>query len=221
MLNTFRAFWLRPSLLIAMGVGAGVTLFLPAANMWTRLLSGWCIGVIVYVGLVVYRVSRQSQDDLRRQASILDDSSPVISLFAAVATLACFGAVGVLVLGPQAHSAERWIDIILAAITIVCAWIFIQFVFTIHYAHIYYGDVGDGQSRGGLDFGGDEKPDFWDFLYFTITIGATAQTSDTNVTSRRMRRIVAAQSTYAYFFNTAVLALAINMAAGLAHMKAY
>lgn len=216
MLNTFQAFWLRPRLLIAIGVGAAVAILLPLSNFWTRMLSAWCLGVIVYVSLLVWLTTRQSIDDLRRHASELDDSAAVISVFAAVATLACCGAVGALVFGPR-QSREGWVDIALAAFTLVCAWAFMQAIFTIHYAHVYYGTEGDGKSRGGLEFGGDGEPDIWDFLYFSITVGATAQTSDTNVTSKRMRRIVTTQSTYAYFFNTAVLALAINMAAGLAH----
>lgn len=217
MLNTFQAFWLRPRLLIAIGAGMGTALLLPLSNLWTRMLSGWCLGVIVYISLLLWLTTRQSVDELRRHASELDDSAAVISVFAGVATLACFGAVGALVFGPRQQNTEGWVDIALAAFTLICAWAFIQAIFTIHYAHVYYGSENDGQSRGGLQFGGDQDPDIWDFLYFTITIGATAQTSDTNVTSKRMRRIVTAQSTYAYFFNTAVLALAINMAAGLAH----
>ena len=62
---------------------------------------------------------------------------------------------------------------------------------------------------------GADEPDYWDFVYFTVSIGAAAQTSDTAVESRRMRRIVTAQAIYSFFFNTAVLALAINIAAGL------
>ena len=96
----------------------------------------------------------------------------------------------------------------------LCTWAFVQLVFTIHYAHVYYGDDAPGESRGGLDFHGDDAPDFWDFLYFTVTIGAAAATSDTNITSKRMRRIATVQTVYAYLFNTGVLALAVNMAAG-------
>ena len=90
-----------------------------------------------------------------------------------------------------------------------------QAIFAIHYTHIFYGDE-DGEQRGGLKFAEEDEPDFWDFVYFTTSIGATAQTSDTMVTTHRMRRIVTAQAVYSFFFNTAVLALAINIAAGLA-----
>ena len=92
-----------------------------------------------------------------------------------------------------------------------------QFVFTVHYAHVYYGPedgAEDGKERGGLDFHGEPEPDFWDFLYFSVTIGAAAATSDTNLLTKRMRRIATVQTVWAYLFNTGVLALAVNMAAG-------
>jgi uncharacterized membrane protein len=86
----------------------------------------------------------------------------------------------------------------------------------VHYAHAYYGGAGDADSyRGGLDFGGDEAPEFPDFLYFSITVGATSQTSDTSVTTPHMRRLVMAHAIFSFFFNTTVLALAINIAAGM------
>ena len=119
-----------------------------------------------------------------------------------------------LILGGQASGAGKAYDLALAGTTVLCTWMFVQLVFTVHYAHVYYGDDDAGESRGGLDFHGDDEPDFWDFLYFTVTIGAAAATSDTNITSKRMRRIATVQTVYAYLFNTGVLALAVNMAAG-------
>ncbi|GJD53120.1 hypothetical protein OPKNFCMD_5891 [Methylobacterium crusticola] len=216
MTDPFRAFWLRPRLLGAIAAAACVALLLPSVAVWTRLLAGWCVGVCAYVGLVVGKAAAQSRDDLRREASRLDDSAPVISLFALLAATASVGAVGMLVFGQQEHDAARLPHVVLAALTIVCAWVFVQVVFTVHYAHLYYGEGEQGTSRGGLDFNGDEAPDFWDFLYFSVTIGATSQTSDTDVTAKPMRRIVTAHTVYTYFFNTSLLALAINMAAGLA-----
>ncbi|MFD0934475.1 DUF1345 domain-containing protein, partial [Methylobacterium trifolii] len=169
---------------------------------------------IVYAGLIVAQASGQSRDALRREAARLDDSAGVISVFALLAAAASFGAVAVLVLGGKAAGSTRTYDLALAALTVLCAWVFVQIVFTVHYAHVYYGGDAEGEGRGGLDFHGEPEPDFWDFLYFTVTIGAAAATSDTNLTSKRMRRIATVQTVYAYFFNTGVLALAVNMAAG-------
>ncbi|HEX8415964.1 MAG TPA: DUF1345 domain-containing protein [Methylobacterium sp.] len=212
--NAIQAFRLRPLLLGSVVLTVVLVAALPIASLWTRLLAGWCLGVIVYTGLVVRRSAAQPQAALRAEASRLDDSALVVSVFAILATAASFAAVGMLVFGEQEQGSARIVHVALAALTMVCAWVFVQVVFTVHYAHVYYGEDGDGRARGGLDFNGDESPDFWDFLYFSVTIGATSQTSDTDVTGKHMRRIVTVQTIYAYFFNTSVLALAINMAAG-------
>ena len=215
MTNPLRAFWLRPRLAGSMGLAFLLALVLPFASLWTRLLTGWCLGVVVYTGLVSWQASARSRHDLSREASRLDDSAPVISFFAILATAASVGAVVMLVLG-QADDADKAAHLVLVAATMVCSWVFVQVVFTIHYAHVYYGEGDQGRARGGLDFNGDAEPDFLDFLYFSVTIGATSQTSDTDVTTKHMRRIVTVHAVYAYFFNTSVLALAVNMAAGFA-----
>lgn len=216
MQNPFQAFLLRPRLLGAIVFAVVLSVALPFASIWTRLLVGWCVGVVVYTALVVWRTSSLSQDALRREASRLDDSAPVISLFAILAGLASCGAVAMLVIGGREPDAPRLAHFILAVMTMLCAWVFVQVIFTVHYTHLYYGEVEAGRHRGGLGFPGDEDPDFWDFLYFSVTIGATSQTSDTDITSKTFRRIVTAQTVYAYLFNTSVLALAVNMAAGFA-----
>ena len=188
-------------------MGLVLALTVPFASPLRALLVGWCAGVLADVVLI----ARETADPgvLRQQASRLDDSAPVISLVAVRATAASVGAVLVRVSGTGALAP----DLVLAVATVVASWVFVQVVFTVHDAHVY---SGDGTAGGGLDFNGDAAPDFSDFLYFTITVGATSQTSDTDVTSKRMRRVVTAQGAYAFLFNTSILALAVNMAAGLA-----
>ena len=216
MTNPFRAFWLRPRLLGSILLVVVLAVALPFASLWTRLLLGWCVGVIAYIALVVARAARQPRNALRHEASRLDDSALAISLFAILATAASFGAVAMLIFGERENDGYQIAHLALASATMICAWACVQTVFAIHYTHLYYGEAGPGQGRGGLDFNGDADPDFWDFFYFSVTIGATSQTSDTDITSKLMRRIATVQTIYAYFFNTSVLALAINMAAGFA-----
>ena len=131
-----------------------------------------------------------------------------------VATAASVGGIVALLYGAPSASGSRAPDALLAGATMILSWLFMQIIFAIHYTHIYYGDE-NGDIRGGLKFAGNDEPDFWDFVYFTVSIGATAQTSDTAVETRRMRRIVTAQAIYSFIFNTAVLATAVNIAAGL------
>lgn len=213
-MNPLRAFWLRPRLLGAVLGTLALAAILPFASLAVRLLVGWCLGVTAYVALIFGQAWAEPRNGLKADASRLDDSALVITLFAILSTAASFGAVALLVFGEKGGHASALL--LLAAATMVCAWVFVQVVFTAHYAHLYYGEGEAGGSRGGLDFNGDAEPDFWDFLYFSMTIGATSQTSDTAITSKTMRRIATVQTVYAYFFNTSLLALAINMAAGIA-----
>jgi uncharacterized membrane protein len=113
----------------------------------------------------------------------------------------------------------QWSHIALAAATIVCSWLVTHTMFALHYAHAYYGDA-DGNPdtidrAGGLEFPSTEHPDYWDFLYFSFVVGMTCQTSDVQVSRSGMRRLCLAQGVLAFFFNTVILALSINIAAGL------
>ena len=211
----FDALRLRPRLVFAVIIAIVFGFALPGSiHVWSRGLMAWCLFVVAYAGLVVWQFTRASVDDIRKRASRLDDSAPVVLVLSLAATVASVAAIGALLLAPPGGTRETF-EVVLTAMTMVLSWCFTQVTFATHYTHIYYGDV-DGEERGGLQFGGQDDPDFWDFLYFTTSIGATAQTSDTVVTTRTMRRIVLAQAVYSFFFNTAVLALAINIAAGLA-----
>jgi len=93
----------------------------------------------------------------------------------------------------------------------VLSWGFIHTMFALHYAHDYYGEHGAG--KGGLAFPGEQVPDYWDFVYFAFVIGMTSQVSDVAVASRPIRRTVNAHGVVSFFFNTALLALSVNLAA--------
>jgi uncharacterized membrane protein len=94
---------------------------------------------------------------------------------------------------------------------VLLSWLFVHLSFTLHYAHEYYGD---GESRNGLSFPGPKRDvDYWDFAYFAVNIGAAGQTSDIQITTPQLRRIVLAHTALSFFFNTTVIALGVNVAA--------
>jgi uncharacterized membrane protein len=102
----------------------------------------------------------------------------------------------------------------------VSAWVFIHLTFALHYAHDYFDELATELGkplveRGGLRFPGTETPDYYDFLYFSYVIGVACQTADVDITSSLMRRTALVHCVLAFFFNSAVLALTINIAAGL------
>ena len=101
-------------------------------------------------------------------------------------------------------------QLVLAVVTIVLSWCAIHTTFALHYAHEYYR----GGNVGGLAFPGDEKdPDYWDFVYFSFVIGMTAQVSDVGITDKIIRRTATAHGVVSFIFNTALVALMVNIAA--------
>ena len=207
----------RPTLFLSLLFAVLLFVALPwPGDMVERALFSWCLFATSYVVFGTVRLSNRSKERLREAAPTLDDSAMVIlaaSLAAVVASL--FAVVAELHGVRGLEPSRRVLHFALTAATVMCSWLFVQVIFAAHYAHRYYGGERDGPIRAGLDFGQDEDPDFWDFLYFAATIGATSQTSDVAVRSKAMRRTVLAQAIFAFFFNTTVLALAINIAAGL------
>ncbi|MEI9804579.1 MAG: DUF1345 domain-containing protein [Pseudolabrys sp.] len=103
---------------------------------------------------------------------------------------------------------------LLAMVTILVSWAFVHTIFTLHYAHEYYGERRDG-IIGGLEFPGDKVPDYWDFLYFSMVIAMTSQVSDVNITSKVIRRLATVHGVLSFFFNLTVLALTVNMISNL------
>ncbi len=96
--------------------------------------------------------------------------------------------------------------------TLVLAWLFSNTIYALHYAHLFYSDSdGDGKDAGGIDFPKCDEPDYWDFLYFSFTLGMTFQTSDVEISSRAVRRVVLGQCLAAFVFNIGVLAFTINV----------
>ena len=83
--------------------------------------------------------------------------------------------------------------------------------FALHYAHEYYR----GASPAGCSFRRrqHEEPDYWDFVYFSFVIGMTAQVSDVGITDRTIRRTATAHGMISFVFNTALVALMVNIAA--------
>lgn len=102
-------------------------------------------------------------------------------------------------------------DKLLVAATLVVVWTFANAVYTLHYAHLFYSSDRDGKDCGGLDFPGTKLPLMSDFVYFAYTLGVAVQTSDVQITSPAIRKVVTAHCVAGFFFNLGVLALTINV----------
>jgi uncharacterized membrane protein len=175
-------------------------------------LTGWATMASVFVGWVWVTIWTLDGDDTSRLATREDSSRPATDLVltsAAVASLV--GVAFALVKASAAHGAGKAALIALALVTVVVSWAAVHTVFTLRYAREYY----DGED-GGVDFNEPgHPPDYQDFAYLALTVGMTFQVSDTNVTSHRMRTTVIRHALLSYLFGAVIVAIAINVVAGL------
>ncbi len=212
MLSFHKVHRYRPRLLLSAAAGLLVGLLLPASlRATTRMLVGWDIAALLYLAFAWMMMTRSNAQAMRQRAEAEDEGALALLAITVAGAIASLVAIAVELAGARASGGAHALPFVFAGVTVVCAWFFVHTVFAIHYAHDYYG-----ARRGhGLAFPHESEPDYGDFLYFAFTIGAAAQTSDVTVTVRAMRRLVLAHTILSFFFNTAVLALAINVGAGL------
>jgi len=196
----------RPRTFIAFAIGLASLLFLPPSwRLATRLLVAWDIFIAIYMMLAYVTVFSCGTDDIRRQAARQDDGRFFILVMTGLGAFASIAAI-VMELGIKPQQAPQ---LVLAVITIVLSWATIHTTFALHYAHDYYR----GAKAGGLAFPGGDEPDYWDFVYFSFVIGMTAQVSDVGVTDKIIRRTATAHGVVSFIFNTALVALMVNIAA--------
>jgi uncharacterized membrane protein len=208
---------LHAKLVIAIIVGIAVAAIMtPLELRWLpRALAGWDVGVAVYLALTFSLMWRADVAQIRRRASEQDEGGVFILLLSIVATFASLVAV-VFALGGAKQGAQSGaaLHVLLAFATILLSWAFVHTIFSFHYAHEYYGGRGDG-SIGGLNFPNDAKPDYRDFLYFSLVIGMTSQVSDVAIGSKVIRRVASVHGVLSFFYNLVVLALTVNMISNL------
>ena len=209
----------RPRLLSSSVIGLAVALALPqdwVLHDITRAIIGWNVGAVLYLALATHMMFWSSHARMRTRALQEDEGRILVLTLVVIAAVVSLGAiVGQLSVAKDLHGTLRYAHIGLAAMTIVTSWAFTQVMFALHYAHDYYAALGRGLDSGGLDFPGSHAPEYGDFLYFASVIGTSGQTADVSFTSRTMRRTGLVHCVLAFFFNTTLLALTINIASGL------
>ena len=208
----------RPRLFVSMAIGLAAAVVLPlgvAQQPITRAIVGWNVAAILYLILAMRMMFWSSHERMTTRALRHDEGSTVVLMMVVTAALMCIGAiVAELAVVKDLKGELRYAHIALAALTIVTSWAFTQIMFALHYAHDYYVTVIH-EDHGGLDFPGGHAPDYGDFIYFSCVIGTSGQTADISFTSRKMRRTGTVHCVLAFFFNTTLVALTINIASGL------
>ncbi|HJZ31646.1 MAG TPA: DUF1345 domain-containing protein [Hyphomicrobiaceae bacterium] len=210
-----RSIAIRPKVYWAALAAAVVLFALPGSvsgNIRTAMAGD--VGALIYLVLSLKIMRASGAETMRKRSALQDDSAIVILVVILIAiALGFYTILGVLAEAKAETGATKTLHILLAAVTVLLSWLVTQVVFTFHYAHEFYRP--DGGGGRGLVFPEEEHPDYWDFLYFATSLGAASQTSDVAITGRWLRRLVTLHAIISFLFNTAVLALAINIGASL------
>ena len=204
-----RVVYARPRTFISIAIGVVAFFLLPdSLRLVTRLLIGWDFFVSFYLVLAYIMMFRCGLAYIRRNAVLQDDGRFLILLLTALGAFASIAAI-LFELGASHRSVPQ---LTLATVTIALSWATVHTTFALHYAHDYYR----GTKPGGLQFpSGDQHDhaDYWDFVYFSFVIGMTAQVSDVGITDKIIRRTATVHGVISFVFNTALLALMVNIAA--------
>lgn len=210
----------RSRMLICIAVSGLISVLMPSwLRLPTRIIIAWNSGAVCFLVLAYSMMATATTQKIRRKAQRQDEGLVAISiLLIAAACVSLLAIVFMLKNGKDLSATIVTLHVTLAGMTVVCSWLLIHTVFALHYAHHYYQDDSKTPQEdliGGLDFPGRNQPDYWDFLYFSFVIGMTCQVSDVQVASPSMRRLALVHGVLTFFFNTVILALSINIIAGL------
>ncbi|OOG64985.1 hypothetical protein B0E46_06255 [Rhodanobacter sp. B04] len=202
----------RPRMVVSLVIFIITSAALVASGLRPTIavLLGFDLGALVFLAILARMFNQASPTSMRTQAQEQDTGRWGI-LWSGVV----LSTVVLVALSNELHAAKAGgaLAIGVGALSVVLSWLFLNTMFAIHYAHGFYGDFGDKHS--GLDFPDTAEPDYWDFAYFAIVIGMTFQVSDVQITSRYLRRVALLHSVIAFFFNVFIIAITVNIVAGL------
>jgi uncharacterized membrane protein len=199
----------RPRLFLSIVLGIAVGAFLPADwRVATRSLVAWDIALALYLVFAFQLMANCDHNRIKLRAAHQDEGRITILVLVVASALASLMAI----LAELGGVHRDPMHLALAAVTILLSWAFTHTIFAIHYAHEYYGEKA--HKGGGLNFPGEEPPDYWDFMYFSFVVGMTSQVSDVAVASSGLRRLVTVHGVVSFIFNVTIVALMVNIAAG-------
>jgi uncharacterized membrane protein len=192
-------------------LGAATFAIAVAVVPWqVAVLLGWDVIALTFLGLVWAAVARKDGADTAELASAEDASRVAADAILIAATIVSLLLVGlVLVNASGQRGATRIGSAVVAVVSLMLSWAAIQVVYTLRYAHLYYGHAG------GIDFNGDQAPDYGDFAYVAFTIGMTYQVSDTSITSKAIRTAALWHALLSFLFSIGVVATSVNLVADL------
>jgi uncharacterized membrane protein len=205
-------------LIICMIIGVFVYFILDLKNIdsMSHLMIGWdtfslCMIVMSWITFFI-----TNSNQIREQSKVQDPKRSIVFIIILISTFASILAVILLIVTKKEGNNGASLRLPVAVLGMLFSWFLIHTVFALRYAHIYYGHhkIKPDTPAGGLDFPGDEQPEYLDFAYYSFVLGMTFQVSDVQITSKRLRNLALLHSLISFGFNTIMIALTINLIAG-------
>jgi len=199
-----------------------VIVFFFTKNLYTTpelVLIIWIVFALTIIILNWTIILSSHPLDVRATARLQDSSQTFLFLFIIAASVTSLVAIAFLLSSTKNHHSAIAQHVLLAMAAVIVSWWLVQTIFTLRYAHLYYNtktnEKGESELARGLIFPHEQEPDYMDFVYFAFVIGMTFQVSDINVSSRTIRRLAWFHGLVSFAFNTAIVALSINVISGL------
>lgn len=197
--------------LVCAAIFLALAIALPSVGVRPDLgiLLAFDFAAVLFLAATLVMIARSDRHSIRNRARKEDEGywgfligSGAVALVALMALVA------------ELHASKHagTLDIALAVCSVILAWLFMNTIFALHYAHEFYGDSGG--KHAGLEFPGGGEPDYWDFVYFAFVLGMTFQVSDVQIGGKTIRRVALVHSVIAFFFNVIVIAVSVNIVAG-------
>lgn len=175
----------------------------------------WNIFAIFYLLTTWLIFFHRNTDEIRNLAQRDDGNRVFVSFIVVIASLASMITVLLLILSDNAGDTIVYVPVAICGI--LSSWALVHTTYTTHYAHLFYDDDAEDSSKhaAGLNFPNDKKPGYLDFAYFAFVIGMTFQVSDVEIESKHIRKVALVHSLLSFALNTFIVALTINLVAGL------
>ena len=198
---------------VAAAFGVAVAISIGVSVEWTYAPAcGWIAAAVVFLSWTWAVIAKMSPSRTGSHATREDPTRVATDILILIASVASLLGVAILFAAGSAQGVRADVAEFVGVGSVAAAWLVVHTIFTLRYALLYYAD-----SEGGIDFNQPEAPAYADFAYLAFTIGMTYQVSDTDLKTRAIRATALRQGLLSYLLGAVILAVVVNLVAGLAH----
>ena len=186
-------------------------------NILLLCMTSWIVFTLTFLICSWIVIVQRSVQQIRKKAKEDDGSVAFVFFMVLISSFAGILTVMLIIISKESAIRQSLLFLPSCILGLILSWVMVHTLYVFHYAHKYYDTKSKSTTEiiGGLNFPGDEEPDYFDFAYYSFGLGCTFQVSDISVTSKKIRRITFFHGLLSFVLNTFVVALTINLIAGL------